>query len=136
MSFHQAQEDEVMSEINMTPLVDIMLVLLIIFIITIPAINHAVKLELPVISHQVNDTKPPHVDIAIDVTGAVSWNAELVQPQVLADKIAEAAKQQPQPEIHLRADHKTAYENVVKVMVAAQTGGLSKIGFITEPATP
>lgn len=133
MSFNTNQDDEVMSEINMTPLVDIMLVLLIIFIITIPVINHAVKLELPAISHQVNDTKPVHISLAIDAAGEIHWEDEIITQAVLVERVAVAAKQQPQPEIHLRADRQTPYEKVARVMVTAQAGGLSKIGFITDP---
>lgn len=133
MSFNTNQDDEVMSEINMTPLVDIMLVLLIIFIITIPVINHSVKLELPAISHQVNDTKPVHINLAIDATGEIHWEDEIITQAVLVERVATAAKQQPQPEIHLRADRQTPYEKVARVMVTAQAGGLSKIGFITDP---
>ncbi len=133
MSFNTNQDDEVMSEINMTPLVDIMLVLLIIFIITIPVINHAVKLELPAISHQVNDTKPVHISLAIDAAGEIHWEDEIITQAVLVERVAMAAKQQPQPEIHLRADRQTPYEKVARVMVTAQAGGLSKIGFITDP---
>ncbi len=133
MSFNSNQDDEVMSEINMTPLVDIMLVLLIIFIITIPVINHAVKLELPAISHQVNDIKPVHINLAIDAAGEIHWEDEVITQTALVERVAAAAKLQPQPEIHLRADRQTPYEKVARVMVTAQAGGLSKIGFVTDP---
>ncbi len=134
MSFGSSdKDDEVMSEINMTPLVDVMLVLLIIFIITIPVINHAVKLDLPRAASQQNDVKPPHVDLAIDATGTISWNGAAIDEKALKAQIAAAASQSPQPELHLRADRKTPYENVAQVMAAAQTGGINKIGFITEP---
>lgn len=133
MNFGPSQEEEVMSEINMTPLVDVMLVLLIIFIITIPVINHTVKLELPRAATQPNDIKPPHVNLSIDAAGMVSWDGVALPGAALNERIAAAAKLQPQPEIHFWADRKTPYENVVKVMAAAQSGGLEKIGFITEP---
>jgi biopolymer transport protein ExbD len=134
MSFEPiGQDDDIMSEINMTPLVDVMLVLLIIFIITIPVINHAVKLDLPRAASQPSDVKPPHVDLSIDAAGTVSWNGAAIDLQALKTRIAEAAAQQPQPELHLRADRKTPYENVAQVMAAAQSGGLGKIGFITDP---
>jgi biopolymer transport protein ExbD len=134
MSFGSSEkDDDVMSEINMTPLVDVMLVLLIIFIITIPVINHAVKLDLPRAASQQNDVKPPHVDLAIDATGTISWNGAAIDEKALKTQIATAASQSPQPELHLRADRKTPYENVAQVMAAAQTGGINKIGFITEP---
>ncbi|HVK95107.1 MAG TPA: biopolymer transporter ExbD [Noviherbaspirillum sp.] len=127
------EDSEVMSEINMTPLVDVMLVLLIIFIITLPVINHAVKLELPRASNQPNDAKPEHINLSIDNDGAILWNGERTDENGLKSHIALAAQQDPQPELHLRADRKTPYESVAKVMAAAQSGGLGKIGFITEP---
>jgi biopolymer transport protein ExbD len=126
-------DDGMMSEINMTPLVDVMLVLLIIFIITIPVIHHSVKLDLPRATNQLNETKPETVGLSIDVDGKVFWNGTLVLPEDLRARIVEAAQRQPQPELHLSADRKTPYEKVVQVMAAAQSGGLEKIGFITEP---
>jgi biopolymer transport protein ExbD len=126
-------DDEVMSEINMTPLVDVMLVLLIIFIITIPVINHAVKIDLPRASNQPNDVKPQSINLSIDAQGKVFWNQSEIDEPTLEAKISEAAKQEPQPELHLRADREVRYERVAEVMAAAQHGGLGKIGFITEP---
>lgn len=134
MSFGSSdKDDDVMSEINMTPLVDVMLVLLIIFIITVPVINHAVKLDLPRAASQPNDVKPAHIDVVIDANGVISWNGAAVDEQGLKGNIATAAAQTPQPELHLRADRKTPYENVAQLMAAAQSGGLNKIGFVTEP---
>lgn len=126
-------DDAVMSEINMTPLVDVMLVLLIIFIITIPVINHAVKVDLPRATNQPNDTKPQNINVSVDADGKVFWNQAEVDSVTLEANIAEAAKMQPQPELHLRADRDVRYERVAEVMAAAQLGGLGKIGFITEP---
>ncbi len=126
-------DDEVMSEINMTPLVDVMLVLLIIFIITIPVINHAVKIDLPRATNQPNDAKPQSINVSIDAQGKVFWNQAEVDQATLESNIALAAQQQPQPELHLRADREVRYERVAEVMAAAQHGGLGKIGFITEP---
>jgi len=126
-------DDEVMSEINMTPLVDVMLVLLIIFIITIPVINHAVKIDLPRATNQPNDSKPQSINVSIDAQGKVFWNQQEVDEATLDQRIAEAALQKPQPELHLRADREVRYERVAQVMAAAQHGGLGKIGFITEP---
>ncbi|MCA3184648.1 MULTISPECIES: biopolymer transporter ExbD [unclassified Cupriavidus] len=126
-------DDEVMSEINMTPLVDVMLVLLIIFIITIPVINHAVKIDLPRATNQPNDSKPQNINVSVDAQGKVFWNQEEVSPAQLEERIANAAQLQPQPELHLRADRDVRYERVAEVMAAAQHGGLGKIGFITEP---
>lgn len=126
-------DDEVMSEINMTPLVDVMLVLLIIFIITIPVINHAVKIDLPRATNQPNDAKPQSINVSVDAQGKVFWNQEQVDQTQLEQRIASAAQMQPQPELHLRADRDVRYERVAEVMAAAQHGGLGKIGFITEP---
>jgi biopolymer transport protein ExbD len=134
MSFGGAdKDDDVMSEINMTPLVDVMLVLLIIFIITIPVINHAVKLDLPRAASQPNDVKPPHIEVMIDAQGVITWNGKPVDRQALKEQIGLAAVQAPQPELHLRADRKTPYEDVAQLMAAAQSGGLNKIGFVTDP---
>ena len=135
MSFSKSFDDEItsMSEINMTPLVDVMLVLLIIFIITIPVINHSVKIDLPRASNQPNQVKPETINIAIDNDDRIYWNAFQIDEDAMNARIAEAAKQVPQPELHLRADRKTFYERVARVMAAAQAGGLEKIGFITEP---
>ncbi|MFS8980726.1 biopolymer transporter ExbD [Cupriavidus necator] len=129
----EGDDDEVMSEINMTPLVDVMLVLLIIFIITIPVINHAVKIDLPRATNTPNDPKPQNINVTIDASGKVFWNQVEVDQAALENNISLAAKQQPQPELHLRADREVRYERVAEVMAAAQHGGLGKIGFITEP---
>ena len=126
-------DDEVMSEINMTPLVDVMLVLLIIFIITIPVINHAVKIDLPRATNSPNDPKPQNINVSIDASGKVFWNQVEVDQATLESNISLAAQQQPLPELHLRADRDVRYERVAEVMAAAQHGGLGKIGFITEP---
>jgi len=121
------------AEINVTPLVDVMLVLLIIFIITIPVMNHAVKIDLPRATNQPEDAKPQNINLSIDTDGKVFWNEELIDSNQLSLRIAEAAKKEPQPELHLRAERTTQYEKVAQVMAAAQTGGLSKIGFVTDP---
>ncbi|GGI55455.1 ExbD/TolR family protein [Oxalicibacterium solurbis] len=127
-----SDDDDFNPEINTTPLVDVMLVLLIIFIMTIPVINHAVKLDLPRATSQPNDTKPETINLSIDAQGQVFWNNELMDETQLATRIADAAKVTPQPELHLRADRITPYEKVAQVMSAAQTGGLTKMGFVTE----
>jgi len=126
-------DDEVMSQINMTPLVDVMLVLLIIFIITIPVIHQAVKINLPRATDQPNDTKPVSINISIDAQGKMYWNQQAIDDATLDQRIAEAAKQRPRPVLHLRADRDVRYERVARLMAAAQHGGLDKIGFITEP---
>ncbi|BFG73995.1 biopolymer transporter ExbD [Paraburkholderia terrae] len=126
-------DDGLMNEINMTPLVDVMLVLLIVFMVTIPVIRHAVKIDLPHASSQKEDTKPAQVTIAIDADGNLMWDEQKISDDILQAKIAAAAQQEPQPELHLSADRKVAYEKVAQVMSAAQAGGLTKIGFVTEP---
>ncbi|WP_034295494.1 biopolymer transporter ExbD [Herbaspirillum sp. RV1423] len=126
-------DDDFNPEINTTPLVDVMLVLLIIFIITIPVMNHAVKIDLPRATNQPDEPKPQNIDLSIDATGRVFWNDQLIDNNQLSLRIAEAAKKQPQPELHLRAERTTQYEKVAQVMAAAQSGGLSKIGFVTDP---
>lgn len=131
--FGDDDDDGVMSEINMTPLVDVMLVLLIIFLVTIPAMQHAVKIDLPRASSQPVDEKPQTVDVAIQGDGTILWNDHTVTRDQLQARIAEAAQHQPQPELHLRADRKVAYERVAEVMSDAQAGGLAKLGFVTEP---
>ncbi|VXB80373.1 Biopolymer transport protein exbD1 [Burkholderia sp. 8Y] len=127
------EDDGMMSEINMTPLVDVMLVLLIIFLVTIPAMHHAVKIDLPHASSQPQDEKPAHVDVAIQADGTILWNDQKIDDAALDARIAQAARETPQPELHLRADRKVPYERVADVMSAAQAGGLSKIGFVTQP---
>jgi biopolymer transport protein ExbD len=126
-------EDDFNPEINTTPLVDVMLVLLIIFMITVPVMNHSVKIDLPKAASQPEDSKPENINLSIDAEGKLFWNTEIIDAQQLKDRIAEAAKKQPQPELHLRAERTTQYEKVAQVMAAAQSGGLGKIGFITDP---
>ena len=126
-------DDDFNPEINTTPLVDVMLVLLIIFIITIPVMNHSVKIDLPRATNQANESKPENINLSIDAQGKVYWNAEIVDPGQLHVRIAQAAKKNPQPELHLRAERTTQYEKIAQVMAAAQSGGLGKIGFVTEP---
>ncbi|WP_211445018.1 ExbD/TolR family protein [Collimonas humicola] len=126
-------DDDFNPEINTTPLVDVMLVLLIIFIMTIPVMNHAVKIDLPRATNQPDQTKPENINLSIDADGKLFWNEEAVDRNALAARIAAAAQKQPQPELHLRAARTVQYEKVAQVMAAAQSGGLGKIGFVTEP---
>lgn len=126
-------DDDFNPEINTTPLVDVMLVLLIIFIITIPVINHSVKIDLPRATNQRDEVKPDNISLSIDAQGLMYWNTELIDAAQLNARIAEASKKMPLPELHIRAERTTQYEIIVKIMAAAQTGGLSKIGFITDP---
>jgi biopolymer transport protein ExbD len=126
-------DDDFNPEINTTPLVDVMLVLLIIFIITVPVMNHSVKIDLPHASSQADETKPENINLSVDAEGKVYWNAELIDMSQLQARIAVAATKKPQPELHLRAERTTQYERVAQVMAAAQSGGLGKIGFVTDP---
>jgi biopolymer transport protein ExbD len=127
-------DDKPMSEINTTPLVDVMLVLLILFLITIPVITQSVKVDLPKAANIPTQTKPENINIAVDAEGNVFWNTALVPSQdALLDRIKQVAVMDPQPEIHLRGDRGTAYEHIGRVMVACQRGGIMKVGFITEP---
>ncbi len=132
-SLSDRSDDDFNPEINTTPLVDVMLVLLIIFIITIPVINHSVNLELPRASAQPSKAKPETVNLSIDAQGKIFWNNKPLAEADLPAQVAAAAQQDPQPAVHLRAARTTQYEKVAQVMAAAQNGGLTKIGFITEP---
>lgn len=127
-----SEEDDFNPEINTTPLVDVMLVLLIIFIITIPVMNHAVKVDLPRAANQPNEIKPKTISLSIDAAGQVFWNNEVLDETELGMRIAEASQLTPQPELHLHAERTTPYEKVAQVMSAAQSGGLTKMGFVTE----
>jgi biopolymer transport protein ExbD len=127
-------DEEPMSAINTTPLVDVMLVLLIIFLITVPVITQSVKVDLPKASNIPTQTKPENVNIAVDVDGNVYWNTSLVPTQeILLGKLKEVAVMDPQPEVHVRGDKQTKWENVGRVIVLCQRSGIQKVGFITEP---
>ncbi|OYW25972.1 MAG: biopolymer transporter ExbD [Hydrogenophilales bacterium 12-63-5] len=121
------------AEINMIPLIDVMLVLLVIFIITAPMMTHAVKVNLPQASSQPNEVKPETIQLSIQADGAVFWNAEAVDAAAWKTRMATAAQQIPQPEIHLRADGNLAYRHVAQIMADAARAGLTKLGFVTDP---
>ena len=129
----QDESDEVMNEINMTPLVDVMLVLLIIFIITIPVMKHAVTVDLPQASNQREQVKPETVRLSVDASGAYFWNESKVSDDALPALLAAEGAKNPQPDLHIRGDKAVRYERVAQAMAAAQQAGLRKIGFITEP---
>jgi len=132
----QADNDEVMSEINMIPFIDVMLVLLIIFIITVPVIKHAVNIELPQASMEKVLDKPENIRLSVDADGVYFWNDQRVDDADFANRLTAAATQEPQPELHIRGDKAVRYERVAQAMAAAQRSGVRKIGFITEPTTP
>jgi biopolymer transport protein ExbD len=123
------------AEINMIPLIDVMLVLLVIFIITAPLMTHAVKVNLPQASSQPNEVKPETINLSIQADGSVYWNAEPVDAAAWQARMAVAARQTPQPEIHIRADGELAYKNVAHIMSDAAKAGLGKLGFVTDPHT-
>ena len=127
-------EQEVMSAINTTPLVDVMLVLLIIFLITIPAIVQQIPVKLPEERNVPTQTKPENIVIAVNKDGDVFWNMEYMRDsKALFEKLKKVAVLVPQPEIHIRADQETRYESVGRVVATAQRAAILKIGFITEP---
>lgn len=121
------------AEINMIPLIDVMLVLLVIFIITAPLMTHAVKVDLPQASSQPNEVKPETINLSIKADGSVYWNAEAVDAAAWQARMDAAAQQTPQPEIHIRADGDLAYRNVAQIMADAARAGLTKLGFVTDP---
>ena len=121
-----------MAEINTTPLVDVMLVLLVIFIITAPLFHQAVPIDLPKVDATKLDDKPQVIQLAVDEQGQIFWNGEAIHRQALPDRLI--AARSLDPELHLRADRGTRYENVAEVMAAAQRAGIVKIAFVTEPA--
>lgn len=127
-------DDTVMSEINTTPLVDVMLVMLIIFLITIPVITKTVPVELPKAANIPTQTKPENITVSVNTGGDVFWNGASVSDNTqLLNLVVAAARQVPQPEVHIRADLNTRYEAIGRVIFMIQRGGISKVGFLTEP---
>ncbi|MFP5406949.1 MAG: ExbD/TolR family protein [Gammaproteobacteria bacterium] len=123
-----------MSDINVTPMVDVMLVLLVIFIITAPLLTHSIQLDLPKAQAPSTPEKAETVTVSIDPTGAIFWNNDPVGDlQALAARLADAAQRTPKPDLHLRADSQTRYQRIAEVMAAAQGAGLTSIGFVTDP---
>ena len=127
-------EDEVMSAINTTPLVDVMLVLLIIFLITIPVVTQTVPMTLPKETNIAHQTKPENIEISVNKDGDVFWNAKAVADNdTLVEKLKQIGVLNPQPEVHIRGDEKARYESVGRVVFACQRAGILKISFVTEP---
>ncbi|MBM4213684.1 MAG: biopolymer transporter ExbD [Gammaproteobacteria bacterium] len=127
-------EDELNSTINTTPLVDVMLVLLIIFLITIPVINKTVKVSLPKAANIATQTKPENITVAVDSLGNIYWNNEPVADRdQLIEMIKLEAIKDPQPEIHIRGDSNARFADIGKIIYSVQRGGIVKVGFITEP---
>jgi biopolymer transport protein ExbD len=127
-------EDEVLSAINTTPLVDVMLVLLIIFLITIPVVTHTVPVALPRESNQPTQTKPDNITVSVDRKGAIYWNAKPVTNlAALFEEMKAASSRKPQPEVQIRGDQEARYEFVGKVLATCQRAGIAKVNLITEP---
>ena len=124
-----------MADMNVVPLVDVMLVLLVIFIVTAPLLTHAVKIDLPKASSSANVTKPEHIEFGIREDGSLFWSGEAVTLAMLPQRFAAEAQKQPQPEVHIRADRHAHYEKVAQVMAEADKAGLVRIGFVSEPAS-
>jgi biopolymer transport protein ExbD len=122
------------SEINVVPLVDVMLVLLVIFIITAPLLTHSVKIDLPKAASSPNITQPDHIEFALRDDSTLYWNGEPVSMDQLAPRFSTSVKENPDIELHIRADRHVHYENVARVMSIAAKAGLVKIGFVTDPS--
>ncbi len=123
-----------MADMNVVPLVDVMLVLLVIFIVTAPLLTHSVKIELPKASSSPNITRPEHIEFGIRENGELFWNGEAVALDALPARFATEAARAPQPEVHIRADRNVRYDVVARVMAAAAKAGLVRIGFVSDPA--
>lgn len=133
MNVGQEADDEVIAAINTTPLVDVMLVLLIIFLITIPVVTHTVPVTLPKETVNPLQTKPQSIELAVDQTGDVYWNTQRVDAATLLAKLKTVSAQTPQPEIHVRGDQATRYESIGRVVTACERAGIAKVAFITQP---
>jgi biopolymer transport protein ExbD len=134
-SLESGDDDAPLAEINMVPLIDVMLVLLIIFMVTAPLLTHAVKVDLPKASSAANLTKPDNVQLAIDAGNQIFWNGEAVDAAQLGERLKATGAQQPQPELHIRAERTATYEKVAQVMSEAARNGLTRIGFVTDPSS-
>jgi biopolymer transport protein ExbD len=132
-NFEPDDSDEVLSEINMVPLIDVMLVLLIVFIVTLPVVRHAVSVDLPQASSTPSRDRPETVQLSVDVQGRYHWNQEQLSDEALQARLEAAAVQQPQPELHIRGDKAARYERVAQALAAAQRAGIRKMGFVTQP---
>ncbi|MEQ1814407.1 MAG: biopolymer transporter ExbD [Candidatus Nitrotoga sp.] len=134
-SFDSRRHQGPMAEINVVPLVDVMLVLLVVFIITAPLLTNAVKIDLPKASSNANITKPDHIEFGIREDGGLYWNGEKLEQASLHTHFLVEAKKQPQPELHIRADAQARYELVAQVMSSAAKAGMTRIGFVTDPVS-
>ena len=132
-SFDRKTGSQPMAEINMVPLIDVVLVLLVIFIVTAPLLTNVVKLDLPKATANTDIQKPDKIEFAIDGTGALFWKGERVTREQAVERFAEAGKQRPQPEVYLRADQNVPYRYVSETLADASKAGLSKVAFVSEP---
>jgi biopolymer transport protein ExbD len=130
----EGDEDEVVSTINTTPLVDVMLVLLIIFLITIPVVTTSIQVQLPKERIEVRETKPENITLSVDVNGRIYWNdLYIANTAALVDRLKKIAVLDPQPEVHIRGDARANYDAVGRIVYACQRAGIAKVSFITEP---
>ncbi len=134
--FNKGGDSAPMSEINMVPLIDVMLVLLVIFIVTAPLLTNAVKVDLPKATSQPNLTKPDNIQFAIDAKGQYYWDGEAIDKKTMIARFVADSKKTPQPELHLHADKTVQYQVVAEVMAEASKAGLSRIGFVSDPSQP
>ena len=134
MNIGSEKDDEIMSEINTTPLVDVMLVLLIIFLITIPVVTTSIKVALPKEKNMVRETKPENVIISVEVKGKIFlYDTPIKNSDDLLQRMKKFSAMKPQPEVQIRGDGKSDFESIGRVMYAVQRAGITKVGFITEP---
>lgn len=134
LSYRAVADETAISEINTTPLVDVMLVLLIIFLITIPVVTTSIKVDLPKESNAVRETKPENIVVSVDSTGRIFWYDTLITSANLGKRLGAVAAKQPQPEVQIRGDGNADYKSVGQIVSAARAAGITKVGFITEPA--
>ena len=132
-SFDRKNSSQPMAEINMVPLIDVVLVLLVIFIVTAPLLTNAVKLDLPKATSNADLQKPEKIEFAIDAAGALFWNGERVDREEAMKRFVDAGAKRPQPEVYLRADRNVAYRHVAEMLADASKAGLSKVAFVSEP---
>ncbi len=136
MALASDDDDGVISAINTTPLVDVMLVLLIIFLITSPVVIKTMQIKLPVERNQQLKTKPQNINLAVTKDGDVYWAKGKISMEELLDKLKDVSQKDPQPEVHIRGDQDARYESVGKVILVAQRAGIAKVSFITTPVAP
>ena len=132
-SLDSSDDAEPLAEINMVPLIDVMLVLLIIFMVTAPLLTHAVRVDLPKAASQANPSRQDNIQVTLDDRGQLFWNGETIDAERFSERLRIAGQQSAPPELHIHADRRTPYEKVAQVMSDASRAGLSRIGFVTDP---